>query len=135
MQEKKSNHYVPQSYLKNFSKKHSNGKYELYRLTIDSKHVDKSEPKRFACIDYFYDQNLENWFMKKEYQWSKVNEKIIKRKSIDKLTDIERNQYSKFLGYSLARTEYYRNRAYDMARIVIAGQSSSNPNEFFKEKK
>lgn len=134
MQEKKSNHYVPQSYLKNFSKKHSNGKYELYRLTIDSEHVDKSDPKRFACIDYFYDQNLENWFMKKECQWSKVNDKIIKRKSIDKLTDIERNQYSKFLGYSLARTEYYRNRAYNIARVVIAGQSSSNPNEFFKEK-
>lgn len=134
MQEKKSNHYVPQLYLKNFSEKHSDGKYKLYRLTIDSNHVDKNEPKRFACIEYFYDHNLENWFMKKESQWSKVNEKIIKRKTIEKLTDIERNQYSKFLGYLLARTEYYRNRAYNMARIVIAGQSASNPNEFFKEK-
>ncbi|MDZ5782390.1 DUF4238 domain-containing protein [Marinococcus luteus] len=73
---KKSNHYVPQFYLKNFSyNRKSVGMYHVER----KKYIPHASIKNVACKDYLYgkDGNLEDWFQVVESQASRVISNLI----------------------------------------------------------
>lgn len=76
---KKSNHYVPQFYLKNFSNnKKSVGSY----MRQYKKYIKEASIKKQACKDYLYgeDGRLENYLMELEKKWSKIITNIINDK-------------------------------------------------------
>ena len=79
--EKKSNHYVPQFYLKNFSNnKKSIGTY-IWKL---DKYIKQASIKKQACKDYLYGEDgiLENNLMIQEKNWSKIISDVIKKEKI-----------------------------------------------------
>jgi Protein of unknown function (DUF4238) len=119
MPEKKRQHYVPQSYLKLFSR----DKQHLFLYHSESDKFFCSNVKDLCQAKYFYgsDLEVENSFGPIEDEQSKVLKKIIDQQSLDNLTDNDKLYLSLFLLLQHTRTKQVRDSTIEYTEDLING--------------
>lgn len=109
---RKSHHYVPQFYLRQFSK---NGK-DIIMFNLDRK-LCKLVPIKGQCSErYFYstEPELEDAFSKLESKVAAILRKIVKEQSLDNLTLDEYVHLLSFILFQRGRTKYMDEKQTEM---------------------
>ncbi len=113
----KNQHYVPKVLLKYFSSKDSfTWTYDKVAKNNNWKIVKERPINRIASEDYFYDQIENNKEFSFEYELGKVErevspiiEKLILNKSINVISDLEKEKVAYFIALQFIRTKWRLN--------------------------
>jgi ribosomal protein S17E len=137
MEEKvKIQHYVPRTYLKNFSS-FNGGEYYIWVFDKLTEKVFQTNIKNIAFEEEFYnkvseEQTTEKTLRDIETKFDIVAQKLISVKDLDMLIGEEKDVLAEFIAYQMIRTKGVREEIKDIPKQLLE-KYGDNMNSNFKE--